>query len=393
MIRYINSLHFLKDAELDFFYLFLFLRSIGLGLVGVFIPIYLWTLDYPLWQIFGFYVLTSIFYVLALHVLAGVIRGTSHRVLVGASIPFLVAFLYGMTALPDYPVLFFVLPLAMALEKMFFEIAYQSNFAHVADDGQMGRQAGALYVIHGIAGVATPLIGAFVAATFGFSSLFIIAIIVLLVALIPFWALRTAPVSCDLSIGRLWKIILEKTNRRFMTIQVGYGAEYAVHVVGWSLFIFIILNNLKSFGGVIAFGTFATLIVQYFNGHLFDKGRKRAVIISSALGYITTGALRVATALLPVPLFAVGTHVIGKVAQGAVYIPFTQYNVSRVKHDAEPAVFTASILLVWHIARALIGGVLMALAFLLPMHTFFVTAFAIGTVVIFGYLLLLPRRA
>jgi len=386
MLKQLFSFSYLRDLQLDSVYLFFMMHGIGMGLIGIFIPIFLWDSGYAIWEILLFFILISAYFVLTGILTPFFLRGIEHRVLIGSSIFFMGLFLYGLTLLTKYPVLFFIVPAALAVNKLLFEIAYHLDLAHVADEGYIGRQVGFLYFIGGIAGISTPFIGALIASIFGFKLLFYIALMFLLVAIFPIWNLNSRSISEKFTLPHIYCYLTLKELRPFMNVRIVYGAEYIVHVVLWPLFVFLFIGELTAFGTLFSVGAFVTFSMQYVMGVFADKGYLRSIVVWSSFSYAFVGVLR---AIMPFVTYlpaVVATHMFGKISQGAVYLPLAEKHVEVTKSADNPGVLNIGMLVLSHLSRAIIASVLLVLSLLLGTEVFFSFSFVIGAIVVLGYL-------
>ena len=85
-----RHIQFFGNREVTSLYFAVALVNFALGLVTVFIPIFLWGLGYPLWKILLFYAIENVYFVLAAFLSIPLLRKMSDKSMLIASIPFFV---------------------------------------------------------------------------------------------------------------------------------------------------------------------------------------------------------------------------------------------------------------------------------------------------------------
>jgi hypothetical protein len=388
-VRSLSSFTFLKGKEINFLYITLSLSYFGSRLVGVFVPIYLWTLGYELWQILSFLALESVWFIVGTFVFLPFLRGVSDRMLMFISVPLLVLFFTGLPFLLEFPLLFFVLPLIHALDRLCFDVGYALDFARASDKGCIGRELGMQSVILTVATFSAPFLGAYIGDSFGFPVLFTVATVVLLTALIPLFFFRPNHISLEINGRLLLRYIFYKQTIPHTLSCVAYALESLMSRYLWSLYIFTVLGSLQILGLIISLGLFVGGIAQYLSGYVSDRGGRGVIFKIFVPIYSLVWILRTFTTTL---FSFTAAHIGGGLVLRTFEVSWSTYNYELAKLAPHPGVFILSRILLYHIARACFWPILIVLSYVLPVKTFFISSFIIAALLTLLYFTVLRQR-
>ena len=153
-------------------------------------PIYLYTIGFALWQIMLFYagVYGAYFFLMPLGGIVAKHKGFEHSIMYSSI--FLILYLVFLLNIPSQPLFTFLAFLSLALQKTFFWPAYHADFAYFSQSKERGRQMSMGIVLESMASIIGPLLGALVAAQFGFGTLFAGICVVILLSNIPFFLIK-----------------------------------------------------------------------------------------------------------------------------------------------------------------------------------------------------------
>jgi MFS family permease len=255
------------------------LTDLGLGFIQVFIPVYLLSLGYPLTLVMLWYIFQDVVFVAASFVSVyfsnkiGLVHCFQVRFL------FLVSELLLLIYLPSYSQLFYVIPLFIGIEMAFFWIPLNTLMVRNTNHGSMGQAISQMSAYPKILTMFCPIAGAFIAVHFGFNLLFIIAMLIVLVASVPIWSLRSEKTNfifSKKSVIKIWK-----DSKRFFIPEI---VSSFVETGGLILSIFIYLK-LLSVTQIGYMGTIAAVSSVFFTitiGKLTDEWNKYKLMKISA---------------------------------------------------------------------------------------------------------------
>ncbi len=264
------------------------LMFVASGLLGVFMPIFLYELfddnfqHVMIWYLVGSFIyLILIVYGAQLLNRLGFKRSLQISALLGA--------LY-------YTILFFVdkdswrqlLPIALLVItfwRITYWLPYHVKFTQLSDKKNRGKQLSLMLATASILGVFAPLIAGIIIVKFDFNILFAVATILFVLTFIPFVTIPRVHEKFTWSYSKTWRELLKKKNQSLVVPLIANGAENVVGVLIWPIFIFNILDgNYFETGAISTFIIGVTIIVQLSTGSYIDgKGKKKTLRLGSAL--------------------------------------------------------------------------------------------------------------
>lgn len=285
------------------------IESIGVGLVNIFIPIYLLEL--------GFSLPTVIAWLLTLHlsILVGAFGTVFLSNIIGLvrcwyiRIVFTALLFSGLLLLPSHPEFLFVLAIISGIEAALFWIPYNILIVRKTEDATMGSSLAFVSNIGSVVGILVPGIAALLIVYFGYNLLFAIAFFFILLSIIPVLPLYQEKTEFRFNRSAMLETI--RTNRHFILPEIFDNLGQDAQVV-WTLFVFIAALTVLDIGLLGVLAGLIGMIVTYIAGRLIDRWNAKAVIRSSAI----------ATTLMWLASYAV-----------AVYIPtpFMLYLVTALR--------------------------------------------------------------
>lgn len=291
---FLDRSHFLffRNREMDSLYIALALLHFAEGLISIFVPIYFWGLGFPLWEILLFYFLYSLFFVLFILISLPFLQKLSDKMMMFLSIPFLVVYFIGLSYIPDYRFLFFVLPAITAVSRILFNTGYQVDFSESADDKYVGREVGMRHMTVSLTKLISPFLGGFLITRFGFGNNFIIGASILFLAILPLFFFPARKLSRNLRWDAVLGFLKNKKLMPFTIAGIGYALEISISRVVWTLFIFFSIGSIQNFGGIISIGLLTSAFVTYLVGFLSDHGKRRRIISLSSVLYFLVWIMR-----------------------------------------------------------------------------------------------------
>lgn len=256
------------------------LAGIGMGLTGIFIPIYLLHLDFSL--------SATISYLIAHHI--SIMIGSFLVVFVSNRIGLigcwyiriiLVSTLFvGLWLLPEYRNLIFILPILNGLESAFFWIPYNVLTIRKTSKESMGASLAFMSNVGSITGLFVPLIASFIITSLGYPILFVTALFFLLISLIPVLTLKHEKTEFNFNLVEIKKTIRE--NRHFILPEIFDNLSQDAGII-WTLFIFIMGLTVLDIGFLGLVSGIVGIFVTYITGRLIDKWNVHKVVRFGAI--------------------------------------------------------------------------------------------------------------
>ncbi|OGM93015.1 hypothetical protein A2333_00090 [Candidatus Wolfebacteria bacterium RIFOXYB2_FULL_49_7] len=375
MINDKHHFHLFANTEMNALYATLGFLAFAEGLISVFVPIFFWNLGFPMWKILLFYFLHSALFLLFAFTLLPVIKKLSDKMMMFLSIPFLVLYFLGLGMMKTIPIFFFLLPIASALHGLLFNIGYHIDFSSIANKEKIGKEVGTRFVLGSILALSAPFLGGVLIEAAGFQNTFFIGSAILLASVLPLFFFPRRNPSPNLTVRSIIPFFKESELRPFTLSGIGYAIEAVFGRAIWPLFVFLVIGDIKQFGGIISIGLIATAIVTYLVGYLSDYGKRRNVITLASIGNALVWFIRPFIAQAP---SVVGIHIGGNVVNSGLMVAWTSQYYKITKTVPNATAFIISRELLYNAARVIIIPILMLVAYYLPTQSFFSVGFVVA---------------
>lgn len=262
------------------------LRTLAISLVGTFLPVFLFL---ETQRVFGqgihigfygiiFYFLLQRLVVTTLLIPTGkFISKFGFRWSIFFGNIFL-AVVLGLFSLADK--FFWVVPIAAVVSGFQISLYWLSRRTLFARDGilsNLGREVGLLTVSTRIASIAGPVLGGVIITIWGFSALFIIALIIVILSGVPFFFMSKHEHKISVSLVGVVEWLKNKKNRNEELSFLGRHVDSFVYALFWPVFIYMILGDFEKQGLAVSLGLVASTVVVYLAGRVFDKKHSERV--------------------------------------------------------------------------------------------------------------------
>lgn len=268
------------------------LRALSLGLVNVFVPVYLYRLGYDIPTIFWFYVWWFAFRPF-LDIITGYIIariGPKHTMVLGVAVQLM--YLSLLLLLTEIPVPLPIVAILGGWAFGLFMLAMGVDFSKVKHKKHGGKELGYVTIFERAGTVIGPIVGGLVAGIFGAQYTIALAIFVLLGSLVPLF-MSNEPVKTRQEIS-FESFPIRHFKRDFLSGSL-VMLENAIQIILWPLFISVFIittNTYTTLGFVAAIGTFGAVCTAFFVGKFTDKGYGGRILRVSVVGSSILDLLR-----------------------------------------------------------------------------------------------------
>ena len=273
MILHAPTLYRMTKDDLGELYASVSMRSFALGIVGIFIPIFLYKQGWTLTYILFFFMLFFMYSLLSAKYLGEYATKYGSKHLMAVSFAFSFASLAFLSIDQSLLVVFCIVAPLYAVAESAYWLSNHIILTEAKESGHVGGAIAKLNILVGLFSALGPLIGGIIGERFGLRTAFIVALLVLIVALRPLFVTREGISSGTFDLKKL-----EKDKGLFHDMLIlGVGTiSNAVVVVFWPLFIYSRTGGLIKTGLIVAISLTVTTLACWFAGHLSDnnKGRK-----------------------------------------------------------------------------------------------------------------------
>lgn len=205
-----------------------------------------------------------------------------------------------------YGLLMFIL--GMGMYKVLYWVPYQVDFSLLLDRRRRGSQIALLRNLADLVIVAMPFVGGLIVASLGFETLYLIALFVISLGIVPLFFIETAYEKYSWSYGETLKELVSARNRTLVLAYIGDGIQAMALNAVWPLLVFILLDEeYVALGLITALTLFAILLLRLVTGNLFDKWNKSKLIIIGAVLASSGWVLKVLVAT-PFQVFLADTY-------------------------------------------------------------------------------------
>jgi len=272
-------LHFKLNKGLKEMYASLSLRTFALHLVGIFVPIYLYTLGFEILEIVMFFGLYHLFHALLVIFVAGKLAkrfGVKHLMLF--SMPFLFLYLALVALLQYYLWIPLVLLAFLAgVSSSLYWVGFHSEFAKSTDKKHRGEESSIMNVLSSIVAALGPAIGGVIIVMIGYLALYGLVLFVLLLSIIPLF------MSKDFSGKKKYlisKVYSHRSFRKDILPHFVFGITGALFLALWPLIIYLkdIFGNESGLGLVFTLTFVAGIFLAFYVGRLSDRVKNYLMI-------------------------------------------------------------------------------------------------------------------
>ncbi len=279
-------------SEMDKLYISMLIRTLGINIIGIFVPVYLYQLGYDLWQISMFFVLTFAIRLVSDNIGIRVIGKYGPKHIMIVSQIFLILFLGMLLTLERYG--WPLLPLAFldALATGLFYAAYHIEFSKIQSAKDSGKEVSNMFIVGKLANALGPLIGGFIAQIFGVPIAVAVSLVFILSSSVPL-VMSPEPVRRHQHItykGFPWRSTWQDACANF---ALGFEQISALFI--WPLFVSIFIfseNVYVNIGLVTSVGLISSLAVSRAYGKLIDRGRSTQLMGFGIFGQMAANFAR-----------------------------------------------------------------------------------------------------
>lgn len=259
--------------ELSELYTSTMLRSLGLSVIGIFVPIYLYNLGYSIPTICFFgatvYAGRCIFDIVAGYVVARI--GPKHTILFSNMLQIIMLVL--LLTLADLHTPLWLIALIWGSALSFFFLAYHVDFSKIMHQEHGGKELSYMTILERVGAASGPVVGGLIATFAGAEYTIIVAIVLFMASTLPLF-MSQEPIRLHqhlefrgLPYKKLWRDAIS---------FAGMGFDNIVSVGIWPLYValtILTVNTYANIGFVTSLGTVAAILSATFIGKVVDKNK------------------------------------------------------------------------------------------------------------------------
>lgn len=316
--------HFWRDIgfdELSELYTSMLIRSLATSLIGLFVPIYLYSLGFSVRTIFGFFIIFFIVRIFCDVISALTVARIGPKHTIALSTLANIVFLLLLLTLKDlhWPLAF--VAIVGSLTNSLFFIAFHTDFSKIKHPLHGGKELGYLTILEKIGGILGPLIGGVIATVFSPSYTIVIAIILFIISLIPLF-MTNEPVKTHQHItlkGFKWRPHI----REFVSYTC-LNTENVISILLWNFYLAIAIftkDPYAKIGAITAISTALSLLSVRVVGVRVDNKSDRKLL---HFGVVVNSFIHLLRVFVRTPLGALGINVLNDPITVTYRMPFVK---------------------------------------------------------------------
>ena len=264
------------------------IQFVANSLLGLFLPIFFLTkFNFEIKYVFLYYLVGNFLYAFFLPWGAQILNKIGLRRALRSSV-FLVSLFYAsLFLIDDYLVLFICSSMViLTLYRITFWYPFHIDFAKFTKKEDRGKNVSLIWASHSFLSIIVPLVSGLLLNKYGFDFVIIIAIVVYLASIIPFLTLPRTKEKFSWTYKETLKQFVSKKNRSVVIANMANGAESAVTMVIWPIFIWQLLDgNYFNVGAVSSLIVLFAVILQLIVGKYADIFSKRKMMHWGSIFY------------------------------------------------------------------------------------------------------------
>ncbi len=296
-----SFIHFRSDTPdgIRAIYLNTVLRRLGLSIIGVFFPVFLFLRTQ---DVFGESITVGLYGVIAYTFAVQFIKllitlptakylvkhGFRKTISVGNI--FLIGLLILLIFAENYYSVLFLAVFFHAFSVSFYWVSYHTLFAGDGLVEKLGKEVSATKLIERFSGIAGPAIGGLALTIWGFTALYGIALVIVLISIIPFFFMHSHRHDETIELKDVTDWFRERTHKNELVSAMGRQIDDKISAIFFPIFVFLLLGTFAKQGLVEAFALALGSVSIFLAGYYFDKKRMRRLF---SFGVWSTAVLTV----------------------------------------------------------------------------------------------------
>ncbi len=304
-------------------------RAMALSIVSIYIPVYLFTLGYSLSHVIIFYIIFhSVGLLFTLIVISplvekfGLIR--TLKLYYPVEILFYILVYFANTGF----VSIWLIASIGGIATFTYYVPLNILLIKHADENKMGSDMATFFALPKIFKLVGPLIGAILVPTVGFWSVFLLAMIGLIISFIPLIKIKRSSVKTAPKLHEAWRGILK---RKKLFILEAFDNIIEESEWFWGIYIFLTIGSLSAPGIASSLFALGGILFMLVIGKKANNKAKKLIIIAS----IAIILVSISKVFIISPILMYSITVVASFVMTLFLVPYFSVIYRAVKNDYE----------------------------------------------------------
>ena len=281
-----NNLELSKSLhdKMSKIYIFQAIMIFVKGLIGVFVPVYLYKLGYSIIEVIIYTNLILLTYLLVIPLSVKLIRKIGFKYVLFLSIPVYILHITTLNFLSKGIIFYHLAWLSFGVYMATFWLAMHSEIALNGSSKHRSSQLGTLQIITTIFATLAPIFGGFFLQYLGYYKLLIFSTFFLFLALLPLLFSKDLTLrNYDFNYSDYSRLFFSKKYDTSKKAFLAEGVEILLSLNLWPVILFILLKeNIFNLGLLYSFISFLSIIfILYMKSYLDKKDKNEVLLIST----------------------------------------------------------------------------------------------------------------
>lgn len=311
--------------EIQEVYLHRFIFKLAVGLVSIFLPLYILDLGYSNISVIYFFLAYYLAFIIASFP-NGIISsklGFKHTSLLSS--PLILAFYLLLRQNPAGNAIFYIAVLGGYAFNLYW-LGMNPETAESTDSDKREEETGIFFSMPTLASMIAPSIGGLILAVYTFEALFLFATVLIATSFLPFLFSREHHEGMEVDPLSFFK----KDHLSDFITYAGKGAAFIGKKVLWPLYLAVIIQETTSIGGAGSLLALGSAVTGITLGKITDKDNRDLVIIA---GCVITAATYLIMSQLTNPIHAMIISFVNGLGLTTMSLPIYSRAMDRAEEE------------------------------------------------------------
>lgn len=265
-------------SELSEMYIASFLRKLSLGMIGIFIPLYLHQKGYSVVYILVFIFLFYIYGIANDLIIGRAIAYAGPKHIMRLSFLVTPIYLFGLIGISSIPYALYILPFIGSIATTMYWLPYNIDFSKIKHKEHGGKEVGFLQIVEQTAGILAPIMGGALATYINPQATFAAAAIMMFIAAVVIM-MTPEPVKVRQPF-KIKGLNVSKNWHDYAAFSF-FCAENLISVMLWPFFLSLVVftgNSYLIIGTITSISVVIAIVVALPLGKLIDNKRGKQMI-------------------------------------------------------------------------------------------------------------------